>query len=437
MYAKQIIQMLITKLLYDNALQKSQARYNESLANIDSLGLSDEAKADFISLPETLFDPVRQRRVASAVKNDARLQKFLFRHRLGGIYGSVSNGLDAPMAREMLRAIGIIPSKLYDNNDSWLSENKAADGSEPRLADLVSSSPDSRASARELLSQDPELIRSILGDYDPGDNEEDKKKLDSFLHTHDFLTRDELLSKHDPKFREANERLLRYASLLSDYDAEKGFTPEQRAALSETGKSWLNEWANFHDKYKAFKEYSDEWKKNGGGVRGTKWDAFVPQKWLIPDLLDFITKDMVSQNVVSRSDDDTDTSFADKFAVRYPGLDEETLEQIRTAPELSRLIDPDSFASNWYTTRARQYGEGDANIEEDRSENPQEVGVYLTQRAFVEQNIPIKARVLIDRYMTQPETETPAKGEVEITNARARNLKRIADIIRNHKNSKA
>ena len=113
------------------------------------------------------------------------------------------------------------------------------------------------------------------------------------------------------------------------------------------------------------------------------------------------------------------------------------MEQIRTAPELSRLIDPDSFASNWYTTRARQYGEGDANIEEDRSENPQEVGVYLTQRAFVEQNIPIKARVLIDRYMTQPETETPAKGEAEITNARVRNLKRIADIIRNHKNSKA
>lgn len=425
LYAEQLINMFVTRKIYDHSVAKARTAYEAALRPIKRLNMTPEAKEEFVGLSDKLFDPQRQAMVTAAVKNTDRLEKFLLRHQLGGWFGE-EGGLDVPLMREMLEAIGIIPNKTYDSSDAWLAVNKPDEtaAGDSSLVSLVSSLPDSRSFAQSLLLKNPDLVRKILGTYTAVD-EEDKKKLDSFLNLDDFKTRGELLAAHDPKVREMNEKILQLIKDLEDYDPLVGFTPEQKEALKRDGSSasWLSEWGADSKTTAGFKEFYNLMRK-----QGLSWEDFKPSKHLIPHLLNFIYKRLYQDTVAHRRKDDTDTMYADKLYTRYHSLGPEVAQAIVDAPEVSPFIDQNALAPKRYNELLTKF-QTEQGIEEEREKSEIKVKLVLIYQEFRERNIAAKARVLLDRFVMFHRGDA-VDGEVAVTNSLSAKLNQVSRALR-------
>lgn len=402
-YAKELVDMTVQQLEYNHALEAARAQYDKALENIDALGLPDEVKEEFITLPEKLFDPTRQKYVAAAIRNADRLAKYLFRRDLSRVYG-LTDSMDAALSREMLKVADVIPTPLYQKMDAWLAENRNDDPSSSRLTDLVSALPDARSSAKAILSKDPDLIRELLGGYKASD-EETLKKVDSFRNIHEFPTREELLSKHNPRYRALNDEIYRFMQSLDGYDPNVGFTPEQRAYLYENG--WYNDWFKTNSSTRGYADYLEEWAKNGDGNKETKFDNFKPQHYMIDNLLAIMRKGMLDKQFP-----------ADKLYDLNADLGEDIAREIQDAPTQSKLISPD-WATNKYTARLGNYTldeNGQDQIAADLEGDPVQTKVTLIYKAFKDQHIATKAYVLLDHFAMN-EIGGPVEGEVPVANA--------------------
>ena len=402
-YAKELVDMTVQQLEYNNALDKAKEQYNQALESIDILGLPDDIKEEFITLPDRLFDPVRQKHVASSIRNAARLAKYLFRRDLSRVY-HLTDSMDAALSREMLKVAGVIRSPLYQRVDDWLAENRSDDPDSNRLEDLVSALPDARDTARTILSKDPDLIRELLGEYKTSDDEA-LKKVDSFRNIHEFSTREELLSKHNPEYRAINDEIYRFMKSLDGYDPAVGFTPEQRAYLYENG--WYNDWFKANSSTRGYADYLEDWALNGDGNKETKFDNFKPQQYMIDNLLAIMRKGMLDKQFPE-----------DKLLDRNKDLGEDIAREIQDAPLQSRLISPD-WATNKYTARLGNYTldeDGQEQMAADLEGDPVQTKVTLLYKAFKDQHISTKAYVLLDHFVMD-EVGGPVEGEVPVANA--------------------
>ena len=402
LYAKELIDMSLMQLDYDHALKMAQEEYELALENIDALGLSDHAKAEFEALPDTLFDPERQKKIAATIRNAGKLKKYLFRRNLSRIYGN-TNSMDTAISQEMLRAAGAIPDTLYDSADEWLASVRPGEGGSDSLVDLVSSLPDPRAEARSILSEDPDLIRAALGGYKTSDPEV-QKKVDDFVNTFEAPTRSELLSKHSPEYRAMNDEIYRFMRSLDGYDSEKGFTPEQKAYLTENG--WFSDWFKQNRSTKGYVDHLEEWKKNGADP-AKKFDNFKPKKYMLDNLLSVMRNRMLEKRFP-----------ADKLLEKNGDLGQDIADLIQGAPSQSRLVSPD-WATNKFTARLGRYEfdpDGPKQLEGDLAGDPVQTKITMIYKAFKDQFIATKANVLVDHFAMSQEGE-PVEGEVPVENA--------------------
>lgn len=408
-YVKEIVDMLLIRLQYDDALAKARAAYDTALASIDTMNLPEDVKEEFIHLPEKLFDSSRQKLTMQTVRNTDRLNKYLFRRDLGRVYAT-TGPMDTALSREMLKVAGVIPSTLYSESDKWLADRHTDNptGSKP-LEDIVSTPPNARDSAFASLTADPDIVREILSQHHSSDPAI-QAKIDDFINTHEFKTRGELLSQYNPEYRAINEELYKAMSLFEDYDPAVGFTPEQRKFLIE-GK-WFPKWfkamsSRGYKDFKSsprFKEAIQRLKEDPNAA--SPYDEFKPEKFMLDDLFGVMRKDILEKRI-------PESTLFD----RHLSLGREVAQSIEDAPQQSRLLG--GWATNKYTARLGRYAfdeYGADLLATDLADDPVETKLALIYKAFRDQHIGTKANVLIDQFVMSGIGQ-PVQGEVSVENA--------------------
>ena len=297
-YATQLLEMAENSKNFEKLCQDAKAEYDSALGELETLPLSDEDKAYFKALPDELFSEEYQQKISDRNQNDVRLKKLLFRYKRNlQLNRGGEGGLLAAIAGEILAAIGVVHNPRYDGD--------------PAMAE----------SARSILAANPDLVRSALSSYydtyskkvDAGgvNVEEDihrRDLIDKFLKVDDYVTRDEFLSG-DPDYQAlAAQRL----ALISGYDPDKGYTPEQMeiVGLAGPGVGKGGSRVNYHNSYFAARAKNKAVKERLAKLGAGNYAAIVPTA----DELATIAENQFS-DLVEKAD------FDGKYGDRYLGLD--------------------------------------------------------------------------------------------------------------------
>ncbi len=358
---EQLVSMALSSHSYRGKRSDALRAYKEQLAKSATLDIDHDYFNNFV---KELTSKERQKKIVAQSRNDANIRRLLYRYRRSEQIGAgAESGIGALLAQEVLGAIGVFKDSKYEKN---------ADMSE---------------SAKEILLEDPVLLHKILDPYiqsyqreieagnDIEANTRDLAKIDKYFHADDYVTKDEFLA-NDPEYQKLLAQ--RYA-LVTGYDPEKGYTPEQMELVGLTGEGLGKggNRVNYHNQYfqrasnKAVKARLAKLEEELG--KKNYYRGIVPTAEEVALIADAQLADLVRKG-----------GFVDRYGNRYGQLD-----------DYGYRYDPSVLASF-----EKKMGEGGTKTPEDYM-----LDLNTILQGFRSRHIPEKASLVLSYSPSAPTLE--------------------------------